>query len=200
MKQTPDPDWVDLGRAWQEQEADIGLSAEELQARLWRQRIMTAVLMVGELLSLAVVLGVATWMSRLWLRTPGGSPILIIFLLLPTCVVLSLRWRQRAGQEAAGLEGIDATIQREERLLEFMRLGSAMSQLALAGFIMTVVVHLYHHSLVVSISIGSIVSVTVLFLYVYGLQIALIVWGHRVRRRRKRLEAVRRALQPKLPE
>jgi FtsH-binding integral membrane protein len=206
MKQPADPDWADLGSAWQEQEADLGLSVEDLQARLRRQRIWAAVLTVGEVLSLVVVLWMAAWMTRVWLTAPPvapglrPSPVLIILLLLPTLTVLWLRRRQRAGQEASALEGIDATMAREERLLQSMHLGSVMSQLALGGFIMTVLVHLYHHSLVVSMGTGSIVSVTVLFLYVYGLQIALIVWGRRVRRRRKRLEAVRRALQPRLPE
>jgi hypothetical protein len=207
MKQPQDPDWADLGRTWQEQDADLGLSANELQVRLRRQRIVTTVLRVGEVLSLAVVVWMVARMSLIWLAelakppvVPGlrPSPILIIFLLVPTLIVLWLRRRQRAGQEASGLEGIDATILREERLLESMRLGSVMSQLALAGFIMTVVVQLYHHSLVVSI--GSVIPVAFLFLYVFGLQIVLIVWGRRVRRRRERLEAVRRALQPRLPE
>jgi hypothetical protein len=68
-----------------------------------------------------------------------------------------------------------------------------MSQLALAAMIL-MLVDLYHHWRFVNIA--AIVSFTLMYLYVFGLLIALIAWARRVRQQRKRLELVRRALQP----
>jgi hypothetical protein len=194
MSELPEQDWADLGGSWRNQDADMGLSEHALQARLRRQRLMTSLLTGGEALSLAVVLAIAVWMSRNWLAEPGASPILILFLLTPTGMVLWQRWRRRASEAVSGLEGIDAVIAREARLLESIRLGSVMSHLALAAMIMMVLAHIYHHSLV--ISSASVASIALMYLYVFGLQIGLIVWTLRLRRRHDRLEAVRNALHP----
>lgn len=194
MGQLPEHEWADLGESWQKPHADMALFEEELRVRLRRQRLMTTVLKGAEPLSLGVVLGAAAWMSRTWRVEPGASPVLILLLLLPTCMVLGQRWRQRALDTDRGLEGIDRTILREERLLESLRLGSVMSYLALAAMIMMVLVHLYHHSLFISLE--AVVSFSLMYLYVFGLQIALMIWGRRLSRRRRTWQAVRNALHP----
>lgn len=197
MRQLPAEEWVSLGHAWQQQEADLELSEQELEARLRRRRVMVILASVIEVLSFGVVLGIAFWMSRYWLTEPGASPILIILLLLPTCIAVWLRRRQRAAQEASALQGPEAAIRHDEQMLESMRLGSVMSQLALAGLVLAAVVSLYHRSR--GFSAASIASFVLMFLYVFGLQIVLIVWARRVRRRRNKLLAIRRALHPPEP-
>ena len=193
MSPSPQQDWADLSRHWQRQDADIGLSERDMLLRLRHQRLLTMLLTGAEVVNSGVVLGIAAWMSRIWLVEPGASPILIIFLMLPTCMVLWQRWRQRVSEAAGVLEGIESTLERGERLLEFIRLSSVMSLLALLAMIMMVLVHMYHHTLVINLE--SIVSFALMYIYVFGLQIALILWTRRLRRSRARLEAVRHAIQ-----
>lgn len=194
MSELQQDDWAKVGSRWQQQESGMALSEGELHRRLHRQRIITMLVTGAEVLSLAVVLAAAAWMSRLWLTEPGASPILILLLLLPACIVLWRRWRQRASEATRGLEDIDAVIAREERMLESVRLGSVLSQLALVAMIMVVLVHMYHHW--PFLGIASLVSLALMFTYVFGLQIALAVWARRLRLQRSQLEVVRRALHP----
>jgi hypothetical protein len=194
MSSRPDQDWAALGSAWRAQDADMELSEDELKARLHRQQVLLALAALAEALSLLLILGIAVWLSSYWLAEPGASPILVILLMVPTVAIVWQRRRRQAAPEPAGLQWIDATIEREERRLESIRLGSVMSQLALTGMIMMVLVHLYHHSLV--FTPASIACFALMCLYVFGLQIVLIVWHLRVRGRRRRLEAIRRELQP----
>lgn len=191
-------DWADLVRHWQGQHADIdkeiAFDEQDMLLRLRHQRVLKILLTAAEVAGLAVVLGIASWMSRLWLSEPGASPVLILLLLLPACIVLWQRWRQRVSPAARALEGIESAIEREERLLESARLSHVMSLLALAAMIMMVLVQLYHHTLV--IRFASVLSFALMYLYVFGLQIALLLWTRRLRRRRAQLEAVRMALHP----
>jgi hypothetical protein len=191
MDPTREQDWADLGNTWQQQDVGLEFTEQELQARLQRQRIIEALLAVAEWLSFAVAVGLAAWTSRYWLTGRPGKA-LIVWLLLQAAVILWMRRRQRVKTEASVLDSLDASIERDDRLVESMRLGSLMGMLALAAMIVTVVMSVQRHSLLMSAA--SLASFTLLFIYVFAMQIALAVYARRVRRRRERLETIRRSL------
>jgi hypothetical protein len=58
--------------------------------------------------------------------------------------------------------------------------------------IIAVAFSLQRHPVVVSV--GTLTSLSILFVYVFAMQTALVVYGRRVRRRRMRLERMKRAL------
>jgi hypothetical protein len=195
MDQKPrDPEWAALCKAWQEQDEKLLLPEHELRSRLRRRRLLLAGLAMAEAASLALVLGSVAYMACAWITTPGASPILIVFVLLYAGVLLRLRLRHRAAIKKGVLEGVDASTEREERLLESMRLGAVMGMIALAGMIVAIVMSPGHYTTI--LSPAPLTVMAALSVYVFGLQVALLVWGAQVRRRRRKLEAIRRALQP----
>jgi hypothetical protein len=195
MDQKPrDPDWAALGKAWQEQDERLVLPEHELRARLRRRGLFLAGLAVAEAASLALVLGSVAYMACAWLTTPGASPILIVFVLLYTGLLLRLGVRQRAAAQKSVLEGVDACTELEERLLESIRLGAVMGMIALGGMIVAIVMSPRHYTTI--LSPVPLAVMAVLSVYVFGLQIVLLVWGEKVRHRRRKREAIRRALHP----
>jgi hypothetical protein len=191
VNQTSEQDWADLSSTWREQDAHLELSEHELRARLRRDRLIEALVHAAEWLSLAVALGVAVWMFHDWpTRRPGL--ILIEWLLLQAAVVLWMRRRRRSQRDLAVLDRIDASIEGDNRLLESVRLGGVMGLIALAAMIIAVAFSLQRHPVVVSV--GTLTSLSILFVYVFAMQTALVVYGRRVRRRRMRLERMKRAL------
>lgn len=191
MNQSNDPEWADLGNAWQEQHHQLEISEHELQARLRHQRVVEALLSVSEWLGLAVALGVTVWMSRYWLADRYGL-ILFVWLLVQAVVVLWMRRRRQSQAAPSVLDHLDASIERDDRLVESLRLGNLMGLIALAAAIVAVAVSLRRHSVV--ISVASLTPLALLFVYVFAVQIAILVYARRVRRRRKKFEAIRRAL------
>ncbi len=191
MNPTRDEGWAELSSTWREQDVDLEFSEHELLARLRRHRLIETLVSVAEWLGLAIALGVAVWILRDWpTRRPGL--ILIEWLLLQAAVVLWMRRRQRSQLEASVLDRLDASIEREGRLVESMRLGSVMGLIALAAMIVAVAVSLQRQSVVTGAA--SLTLFILLFVYVFSVQIAIMVYSRRVRRRRKRLESIRRAL------
>ena len=191
MNQSNDPEWADLGNAWLEQHHQLEISEHELQARLRHQCVVEALLSVSEWLGLAVALGVTVWMSRYWLTDRYGL-ILFAWLLVQAVVVLWMRRGRQFQAAPSVLDHLDASIERDDRLVESLRLGNLMGLIALAAAIVAVAVSLRRHSVVVSVA--SLTPLALLFVYVFAVQIAILVYARRVRRRRKRFEAIRRAL------
>ena len=193
-RKEPDEEWGVLGRAWQEQDGRLALTEDELEARLRRRRMMLAVLGIAEAASLLLALAAVAYLSRAWLETPGASPIMIIWLLLCIGFLLWRRVRQRAAVDRSVLEGIDASTERDERLLESVRLGGVMGMIALGGLIIAAVMSPGRRGAV--LTPAGMCVLGALSVYVFGLQIVLLVWGRRVLRRRRQREAIQRALHP----
>jgi len=191
MNQTGDQDWTNLGNTWREQDSDPEFSEHELQTRLRHHRRIEALVVLAEWVSLAVAIAAAVWILR---ESPARRPglILIEWLLLQATVVLWMRRRQRAQPDVTVLDRLDASIEREARLVESMRLGGVMGLIALAAMIVAVAVSLHSHPMVTGTA--SLIFFLLLFVYVFAVQIAIMVYARRVRRRRQRFESIRRAL------
>jgi membrane protein YdbS with pleckstrin-like domain len=184
-------DWAALGTKWRTLEADLELSESELQRRLRRQRTLVALMGVAEAVSLAIALGVAVWMMQ-YAAIGRFGPALIVWLLLQAAGAFWMRRRQPTTYDTSVLERLDASIEHDSRIVESLRLGSLMGSIALAA--MTVAVAFSLRNGLILASPPALACCAFLFIYVFAIQVVIIVYARQVQRRRKRLENIRRSL------
>jgi hypothetical protein len=188
---TDNDDWSKLGMQWRQQAIELDFSEQDLHTRLRRQRTLLTLMTVAEALSLLITLGAVVWMTHHWLTGRIG-PILIGWLLLQGALVFWMRRRQPTSYDAGVLDRLDASIEHDSRIVESLRLGGLTGSVALAGMIVAVAVCLHNGSILASPA--SIAAFGLLFLYVFTVQVAIMVYARRVRRRREKLEAIRDSL------
>ncbi len=184
-------DWQDLEAAWQAAGEEISLSEGALRSQLRRRRALVAIQTALEIISVSAAVLVALWIRR---HSPGmhiGS-LLLGWLVLQAVLVAWLRWREQVSDTSSVMEGIAASIERDERLVRSMRLGSLLSMLALSCVLLATAAGLFGGVLFHSPMLLAVLAP--LLLYVFAVQVAILVWTRRVRRRRNRLEDIRRAL------
>jgi len=191
MTSSDDRDWKHLEAAWRLAGESVEVSETALNKRLWRQRALLAVQTGVEMLSVVVTAIVALWMRHQPTSHRLGT-LLLGWLVLQAALVLGLRLAPQTPEPANVLGGLDASIERDARLVQTLRLGSVMSMLALAAIVLGAATTLLQHS--PQWTPESIFVIGLLVLYVFSSQAVLLLWARRVRRRRQKLEDIRRAL------
>ncbi len=187
----PGSDWKDLEAAWKATGEDIPLTDAALRTQLRRRRALVAIHITLEIASVATAAVVAFWIRRRSPTVPLGS-LLLGWLVLQAVMVSWLRWRAHVPDTTSVMEGIAASIERDEHLIRSLGLGSLLSMLALACVLLATAAGLFGGALFHSP--GMLAALVPLLVYVFSVQAAILVWTRRVRRRRKRLEDIKRAL------
>ena len=191
MSETHEPDWKDLEDAWKSQSTDVDFSEEKLQSRLRGQRVALAFQTVAEVTGFVLTVLLAVWMIRHSVASRFGE-VLLVWLFPQAAIVLWLRRRERTWETDNVLDRLDASIERDDRVVMSMRLGSVMGMIALGSMIMAWCASVSRH--VPATSPATLMGIALLAIYVFAAQIAILVYSRRVRRRRKRFEAIRRVL------
>jgi hypothetical protein len=191
MTERSEQDWKDLEYLWKSQTADLEFSAEGLQRRLRVQRTVLALQTAAEIAGFVLCTLLAIWMIAHSVAGRFGTMLLVwLFLLAP--IVLWLRRRGPTLETANVMNRLDENIERDERVVLSMRLGSVMSMSALAGMIMAVCWALFGKGAV--LTPVTLAGITLVAIYVFAVQVTIMVSARRVSRHRKRLEEIRRVL------
>jgi hypothetical protein len=183
-------DWKDLEVAWKAAGEDVKLSEAALHRRQHRQRALLAVQNALEIASFVLAALVALWLQRQPFSRHLGV-LLVGWLILQSTLVLYLRRRQHATDTASVLDGLDASIEQDDRLVRSLRLGG-LSMFALAAIILATARVFFTDPR--SLAPAPMLAIGLFVIYVFASQVAILLWARRVRIRREKLDDIRRAM------
>jgi hypothetical protein len=184
-------DWKDLEVAWKAAGEDVTLSEAALHRRQHRQRALLAAQNALEIASFVLAALVALWLQRQPFSRHLGV-LLVGWLILQSTIVLYLRRRQHATDTASVLDGLDASIEQDDRLVRSLRLGGVMSMFALAAIILATAHQFFTDPR--SLAPAPMLAIGVFVIYVFFSQVVIVLWARRVRMRRQKLDDIRRAM------
>jgi hypothetical protein len=191
MSESREQDWKDLEYLWKSQTTELDFSEQSLQQRLRAQRTVLSVQTVAEIAGFVLCVLLAIWM--IWHSISGHfGALLLAWLFVLTPIVLWLRRRGPTSETESVMNRLDANIEREDRVVLSMRLGTVMSMTVLGGMIMVVCASLLGRAPVMTPV--TVTGVALVAIYVFTVQMVIMVSARRVSRHRKRLEEIRRAL------
>jgi hypothetical protein len=185
MNQQPDQDWIELARLWQAE--SVGISVEDIERHMRRERAQLRALALLELAGLALGAAFALWLA---LRTPEVWMSGIMFLFC----VLSFWFGRKHSELDAGPSGtatlltsLRISAEREERVAEKLRFGRAMSYAVLMIMVIFLSRHLHGAPAWKLVSIGwPLIGAAWI--------VAVLAWNFRLmrrsNRRRRRLQEI----------
>ncbi len=183
-------DWNDLAKLWQAEAAAV--SVDDIDAHLRRHRRQMRIATLSELLAVSLGLGAATWLVLMsqyrWMGVVVG-----VFALVSAGVTLRLRRDQPPSGSVDVLQSLKDSLDREDWIAEQLRLGRALSFVALFAIVQAVGSLLRNHtpSLGLTLTAGGIAAACVIAALVWNL-----VLVRRSRMRRHRLEYLKDRLKP----
>jgi hypothetical protein len=191
-----DSDWNELREAWKGVDQEAALSRDALLHKLRQRRALIAVQSTLELAGFVAALLVAFWARR---HSPAAhlGNLLLGWSALQGVFVLWLRWRERRSDTTSVLDGVEVSIERDEHLDRSMRLGNAVSMLALICVLLATAQALFGG--MIRLTPALLTALVLLAVYVFGVQVLILLWTRRVRRRRQRFEDIKRALEVSHP-
>ncbi|MEO8017659.1 MAG: hypothetical protein ABI769_07585 [Pseudomonadota bacterium] len=190
MNEKPAPDWSDLASLWQAEGAAV--SIDDIEQHLRRERLQMFGVLIAEIAGLCVGTAAAAW---LYFFTPFIGLGLVIAVFGGVSAFVTVRMRREPAPAGARdlLHSLKESIAREDWIDEQLRLGRALSFVALFAVVMATSMQLLHFHAISSFGlVGAIVS----SVYVAGVLAWNLVLTRRAKRRRARLEYISERLKP----
>lgn len=188
MNETQSTDWNDLSKMWQADAAAV--SMEEIDDHLARERRRMRVMTAVELAGVGIGMFAAAWLAFFtpfrWLGT-----VIAVFAAVSAFAAVRMRREASAGGAVDVMHSLKESIGREDWIAEQLRLGRALSFVALFAIVMFTSSHLgrFH-----AIPMAGLAAAIAGGAYVIGVLIWNFVLMRRSHMRRTRLEYIREKL------
>jgi hypothetical protein len=188
MNETPGSDWNDLAKLWQADGAAV--SVDDVERHLRRERATMLGVLLAEIAGLAVGTSAAIWLSS-FMPFVGLGAVLAMF--GSAFVAMRLRREQIPSGTVDFLQSLKESIAREDWIEEQLRIGRALSLVALFAVVIATSVQLQRFH---TISVFGLDAAIVSCAYVTSVIVWNLVLTRRSRRRRARLQYFNDRLKP----
>jgi hypothetical protein len=137
MKADTPSEWNEVAELWKSDTPSI--SFEDVQRHARRARWHLIAVVIAELLSSAIGILTALWLTHTTIVLGFGIGFGIAIF---TAIVLRWQWSAFQQTDEAALKSLETAVHREERIREFLRVGRAVMLAALTAVVMATSTHL----------------------------------------------------------